>query len=78
MKLEFSRRILEKYSNVKFHGNPSNGNRVVACGLSDRHDEADSRFSQFCERTKLGNKRVMCCAECEYLTFTLLEIQLFW
>jgi hypothetical protein len=24
--------------------------RVVLCGRTDRHDEANSRFSQFCER----------------------------
>jgi hypothetical protein len=29
MKLEFSGQILEKYSNIKFHENPSNGSRVV-------------------------------------------------
>jgi len=53
MKLEFSRQIFEK-SNIKFHENPSSGSRVVPCGRLDgqtnRHDEADSRFSQFCER----------------------------
>ena len=32
MKLEFSRQISEKYSNVKFHENPSGGSRVVPCG----------------------------------------------
>jgi len=32
MKLEFSRRIFEKKSNIKFHENPSNGSRVVICG----------------------------------------------
>jgi hypothetical protein len=29
MKLEFSRQIFEKFSNIKFHENPSNGTRVV-------------------------------------------------
>jgi hypothetical protein len=33
--LEFSRHIFEKYSNIKFHGNPSNGCRVVPCGRTD-------------------------------------------
>jgi len=54
MKLEFSQQVFEK-SNIKFHENPSSGSRVVPCGRMDgqknRHDEADSRFSQFCERT---------------------------
>ena len=31
MKLEFSRQILEKYSNVKFNEKPLSGNRVVRC-----------------------------------------------
>ena len=35
MKLEFCRRILEKYSNVKFHENMSSGSRVVPCGQPD-------------------------------------------
>jgi len=50
MKLEPSRQILEKYSNIKFHEYPSSGSRVVPCGRADRHDEANIRFSQFCER----------------------------
>jgi hypothetical protein len=28
----------KKYSNVKFHGNPSSGSRVVLCGRTDRHE----------------------------------------
>jgi len=36
--------------NSGFKGlNPSSGSRVVPCGRTDRHDEADSRCSQFCE-----------------------------
>ena len=42
MKIEFSRLIFEKYSNVKFNENPSGGSRVVPCGQTDRHDEANS------------------------------------
>jgi hypothetical protein len=38
-KLEFSRQIVEKYSNIKFHENPSSGNRVVPCGETDRHTD---------------------------------------
>jgi hypothetical protein len=45
--------VFEKYSNVKFHENPSSGSRVVTCGQTDgrtdRDDEADISFSQFCE-----------------------------
>jgi hypothetical protein len=50
MKLEFSQQILEKSSNIKFNENPSSDNRVVPCGHTDRHDDANSRFSQFCQR----------------------------
>jgi len=49
MKLESSRQIFQKYLNIKFYENPSGGKRVVPCGRTDRHDEANSRFSQFCE-----------------------------
>jgi len=51
MKLEFSQQIFEKYSSIKFHENTSSGSRVVPCGRTDRHNETNSRFSQFCERT---------------------------
>jgi len=54
MKHEFSRQFLEKYSTIKFHENPSSGSPGVPCGRkegrTDRHDEANSGFSQFCER----------------------------
>jgi hypothetical protein len=32
MKLDFSWHILEKYSNIKFHENPSNGTEVISFG----------------------------------------------
>jgi hypothetical protein len=35
MKLEFSPQIVEKYSDIKFHENPSSGSRVVPCGRTD-------------------------------------------
>jgi hypothetical protein len=57
MKLEFSRQIFEKYSNIKFHENQSSGSRVVPYGRTDRHDEANSRFLQSGEsasQTKTG------------------------
>jgi hypothetical protein len=41
MKLKFSRHISEKYSNIKFHENPSSGSRAVFCGRTDR--QTDSR-----------------------------------
>jgi len=45
-----STQIFEKHRNVKFHENPSSGSRVVPCGQTDRHNEANCHFSQFCER----------------------------
>jgi len=43
-----------KISNIKFEENPTSGSRVVARGQThgrrtDRHDEVNSCFSQFCE-----------------------------
>ena len=49
--LNFSRQIFEKCSNVKFNKNLCSGSGVVPCGQTDRHDEANSCFSQFSERT---------------------------
>ena len=54
MEPEFSWQISEKNSNIKYHENPSNGRQVLpSCGQmnrqTDKHDEAYSRFSQFCE-----------------------------
>jgi len=46
MKLEFSRQMYEKYANIKLHENPSS----VTEGQTDRHDKANNRFPQFCER----------------------------
>jgi hypothetical protein len=49
IKLQF----LYRFSNTKFHENPSSGNRVVPYGRTDGRtdirDAANSRFSQFYE-----------------------------
>jgi hypothetical protein len=53
MDLESFRQISEKYSNMKFHENPSSGSRVVPCGNTDGETDMTkllSRLSQFCER----------------------------
>jgi hypothetical protein len=56
IKLEFSWKIFQKSSNIKFRQNPSCGSRVVPHGQrqtdrqTDRHDKANSCFSEFCER----------------------------
>ena len=47
MILEFSRHIFEKYSNIKFHENPSE--LFHADIQTDRHERASSRFSQYCD-----------------------------
>ena len=51
MKLEFSRRIIEKDSNIKFHDSRSSGSRNVACGQTDRHDEANGSLLKFYDRS---------------------------
>jgi hypothetical protein len=50
LKFVFSLKIFGKISNSKFPENPSSGSRVVPCGRTDRYDEANSRYSQFCKR----------------------------
>jgi hypothetical protein len=46
---EFCGQIFDK-THIKFHENLSNWS-LVPCGRTDRHDEANSRFSQFCKRS---------------------------
>jgi len=41
MKLYFSGQIFEKYSNIKFHENPSSGSRVFPCGKTGGRTETD-------------------------------------
>jgi hypothetical protein len=56
MELVLSGQIFEKYSCIKFNENSPSGRWVVPCGRTegqtDRHDEANSRLSQFCERAQ--------------------------
>jgi hypothetical protein len=56
MKLEFSRQISEKYSNIKFHENLSSWSRVVPVGRTGRqeggYDETDGRFHSFVNMPK--------------------------
>jgi len=51
MKIEISRHIFEKYSNYKFHENPSSERHVVPCrqtdGRTDKYDKVNRRFLQF-------------------------------
>jgi len=60
--------IFGKPLSIKFHEKQSNGSRVVPCGQTDRHDEANSRFPLFCESVqKMKNKttKCICCILCE-------------
>jgi len=53
MKLEFSRQIFGKSSNIKYDKYPSSVSRVVPCGQggpTDRRDVTNSLSSQFYER----------------------------
>ena len=55
MVLASYRQIFEKKSwNIKFHENPSNGNRFIPCGQTDGTDTAKPivTFWQFCEKAK--------------------------
>ena len=45
--LEFSRRIFEKYSNIKFHENSCNGSRVVSCEQTDGRTKLVVVFRKF-------------------------------
>jgi len=52
----YSNHILRKLAlsgqflkNIQFHENQSSGSRVDSWGRTDRQDEANSRFSQFCK-----------------------------
>jgi len=54
MTLEFSRLNLEKYSNIKFHENPSGGSRVVPCRWTDRRTDGrteEEKVRQTCRST---------------------------
>jgi hypothetical protein len=48
MRLEDSRQIFEKYSNIKFHKILSNGSRVVPCGRTDRQTDMMKLIVIFC------------------------------
>jgi hypothetical protein len=48
MKLEFSRQVLEKSSDIKFYENPSSGSRVVPF----RHKDMTELIVAFCNFMK--------------------------
>jgi hypothetical protein len=43
---EISRQVVEKYSNIRFHENPSSGSRVVPCGRTGRHRSLNAIMAQ--------------------------------
>jgi hypothetical protein len=49
MEIGSARHISEISSSIKFKECPSSWNRVVLCGQTEGHDEANNRFSQFFE-----------------------------
>ena len=60
MDLELYREIFEKYSNIKFHENPSGGGRVVPCGWRDRRtDMTKLILASAILRTRLKVKKIL-------------------
>jgi hypothetical protein len=55
MKFASSRQIFEKNPNIRFNENPFSGSWADSCGRTDRHDEDNSRFSQFANAPKNVN-----------------------
>jgi hypothetical protein len=55
--LEFSRLILEKFSSIKFCGNPSTGSQVVPCGWKDRW-KITVAFGNFANAPNKGRQTV--------------------
>jgi hypothetical protein len=47
IKLEFSHKNFEKYSNITFHENPFVGSRVVIFGLTDRQTDMTTLIISF-------------------------------
>jgi hypothetical protein len=45
MKLEPSGQVVGKFSNTKFHENPSSRRKAVPSGRRDKHGEVNNRFS---------------------------------
>jgi len=52
MKLEFSRQIFEKYSNIELHVYTSSGSWVVPCRWMERHDKAKAALCNFANAPK--------------------------
>jgi hypothetical protein len=89
VKLEFSRQIYEKYSNIKCYENPSSVNPVVPCGQTDGQTDmtklivAFRHFANAPEKKTLSHchfvlhKAEMDCAGIEPVLQVLVNIQKF-
>jgi len=55
MKLEFPRKIIEKYSNIKFHETAPSGSRVVACGQTERQTDRQTDMTKLSLFTSFAN-----------------------
>jgi hypothetical protein len=76
MKLEIFGQIFKKFWNIKFHENPSSGSRVVpADGWTDRHNEFNPRFSQFCEGTEDSNAQNPATIPCSSLLTVVAKVR---
>jgi hypothetical protein len=73
MKLEFSRLAVEKYSNIKFHENPSIGSGDVPCGRADGHNEANRRFHNFAKAPKHVSTLAVCITGYRDVTSTNID-----
>jgi len=72
MKIEFSRHIVEKSSNTKFHENSSSGSRGVRCGQTDRQTDT-AKLIFFLEILLTHLKRVKLVL-CFYFQFFCLPV----
>ena len=67
---------------LKFRENPSSGSRFVPCGQldgrTDRHYEANSRFSQFCEGSLKWDTHFMLRAVLVCVLLFLKQLKLQW
>ena len=61
LKLEFPRPILEKYSSVKFYGNPSSASRISPCGRTDRQTQTGYQALFAILRTRLETDPLTLC-----------------
>jgi hypothetical protein len=78
IKFEFPPQIFENYWNIKFHENLSSGNGIVSRvrrdGQTNKDDEANSRFSQYCEHA-YKKKTLNCLRMITIISRQFIEMQ---